>query len=394
MSSSKTLTLIILSLLALSSIYFIIVLQFQNGTMLILDSLTSETPQVLPPGPADSLIPLRQVYTKVWPLDMQVNRMTPFFWPLVSGILPELSLFGVYMAGQLVASETLIIVEGERRGNNGRVISYSTVWGLTWQNLPWGLVQPVYSFVHLLTASSSTPTITSVTGYTNAISSIPLAITTGYILPSVLMCIPSPQYISHQTHQALVFTWQLFPLWIGLAHAFFIKVSSTNAKNDPIKSLRNTYIFALLIACLSHLSIAGAVLALLYAPAPVQSYLQDILPPSFLPSNPALVFTPFPPHIPPFSKEQVSELSVGVLSLLQYDTIFAGFSSLLWASHLLHSCRRHHNVQSPTLGAVLLTLLFGPCGAALATMWKRDEEVFATAVRVPGKTVGNSKKDI
>lgn len=389
MSSSKAIAATTFSLLALSSIYFIIVLQFQNGTMLILDSFASQIPQVLPPGPAGALIPLRQVYTKVWPFDMQVNRVTPFFWPLVTGVLPELSLFGVYMAGQLVASEALLMIEGERRGNSGKVISYSTVWGLMWQNLPWGLVQPIYNFVHVLSASSSGLTPTSITGHTNAVSNIPVAIAIGYMLPSVMMCVPSPQYITHDTHQAFVFAWQLFPLWIGLAHAFFTKISPNSARNDPIKALRSTYVFALLIACLSHLSIVGLVLALLYGPSSVQSHLREVLPPSFLPSNPALVFTPFSPHFPPFVKAQVSELSIGVLSLLQYDTIFAGFSALLWATNLLHSRRSESNVLNAAFVAGLLTLIFGPCGAALATMWKRDEEIFAEARRV-----GRTKKDI
>ncbi|KAH9477175.1 Epoxide hydrolase ascI [Psilocybe cubensis] len=378
MFGSTALLAAVLAGLALSSIYFIIILQFQNGTMRILDIYTTHNPAILPPGPAGESIALRHIYTNIWPLDALINRLTPFFWTLVTGVLPELSLFGVYMAGQLVASETLLLLEGARRGNKGRVVSYSTLWGLAWQNLPWGFVQPVYNLVHVLGARySEDPTPMTITGTTDAIGSIPGAVVVGYILPSVIMCIPSPQYLSHDTHQALVFAWQLFPLWIWAAHTFITQLTPRSTWSNPIKALRNTYTFALLVACLSHLSIVALVLALIYGPADVQKHLRDTLPPSFLPSNPALVFTLFKP----FGKAQVSELAVGVLSLLQYDTVFAGFSALLWATHLLCSRRKNNDVLNVVLGGGILILLFGPCGAALATVWKRDEEVFAEAAR-------------
>jgi len=374
-------------LFAASSIYFIIVLQFLNGTMSLLDAYAATSPQYLPPTPAGKSILLRLKYTSFAPLDLMINRLTPFFWPLVTGALPELTLFGVYMGGQLVASEVLVVLEGERQGNQGRVVSYSTIWGLVWQNLPWGFIQPIYNAVHVITCTADSPTTVSVTGDAKGISTIPLAITIGYILPSVLMCLPSPDVVSHEAHQAFLFAWQLFPLWIGLTHLLLKAIlpsssyTSSRSQKTSISSLRKTYIFGLFLAASSHLITVSLALALIYAPSDVKSQLAFLIPSSFLPTTPSLIFTPFPPFTSP--QAIVSEVSIGIMSLLQYDTIFAGFSSLLWASYLASRVSTKSREQSTVLGrftrATVYTLLFGPCGAALAVMWKRDEDVFASA---------------
>ncbi|KAF9558635.1 hypothetical protein CPC08DRAFT_551727 [Agrocybe pediades] len=375
-NTAQKLTIAAMIVLAASSIYFIIVLQFLNGTMDILDSYAGGSPQYLPPTPAGNAVPLRLKYTSIVPLDLLINRLTPFFWPLITGAMPELTLFGIYMAGQVVASEVLVVVEGERSGNRGRAISYSTLWGLTWQNLPWGLIQPIYNTVHLVTGTAMTPTTASVSGNVKAISTIPWAITIGYIVPSLFMCLPSPQLISHETHQAFLFLWQLFPLWIGISHLVLKALVGTSAGSQrrSLSALRGTYTFGLFIATATHLSILSYVLVLTFGPSNVKGLLTLLIPPSFLPTTPSLVFTHFPPFTSPQAK--VSRVEIGIMSLLQYDTIFAGFSSLLWASYLAS-----RNFWSGFVRAAVYTILFGPCGAALAVMWKRDEDVFAAQAK-------------
>ncbi|KAF4612950.1 hypothetical protein D9613_010905 [Agrocybe pediades] len=370
-NTPRKLTIAAMIVLAVSSVYFILVLQFLNGTMDILESYAGH----LPPTPAGDAVPLRLKFTST-PLDGLVSRLTPFYWPLITGAMPELNLVGIYMGAQVVASEVLLLVDGERTGNRGRIFSYSTIWSLVWQNVPWGLVQPIYNAIHLITGPAKPPSTVSVSGNVKAISTIPWAITIGYIVPSVLMSLPSPQLISHETHQAFLFIWQFFPLWVGLAHVVlkaFVGFSS-DSQRTSLSALRRTYAFGLVVAGASHFSILFYVLALTFGPPNVKGIITSVIPPSFVPTNPSLVFSPFPPFTSPQAK--VSRVEVGIASLLQYDTIFAGFSSLLLASYLASRVSGTSS-SGGFVRAVAYTLLFGPCGAALAVMWKKDEGVFA-----------------
>jgi hypothetical protein len=116
-TANATKALLILS--ALAAGYCIIGLQVKNGTFDILAEMTSEAPRRLP-GSDELLV---QQYTKVWPLDFQLKELVTFFWPVVNGELPELSLFGAYIATQIVPVHVLVLLEGLRRGNKGKLIS-------------------------------------------------------------------------------------------------------------------------------------------------------------------------------------------------------------------------------------------------------------------------------
>lgn len=60
---------------------------------------------------------LRTVYSHIRPLDATLTSLIPFFWQVVTGETPELSLFGIYMGGQLLSCLALVLIEGERKGN-------------------------------------------------------------------------------------------------------------------------------------------------------------------------------------------------------------------------------------------------------------------------------------
>jgi len=105
---------------------------------------------------------------------------------------------------------------------------------------------------------------------------IPPSTVLGYAAPSVLMCLPSPAALSHETRQAAVAARQLFPLAIGLALA---------------------------VAGASHLLVLGAVL--------LRSWLHALVPSAFDARDPLRVLV----HVSSFSR---------VVGLLQCDAVFAG----------------------------------------------------------------------
>jgi hypothetical protein len=69
-----------------------------------------------------------------------------------------------------------------------------------------------------------------------------------------------------------------------------------------------------------------------------------------------------------------------ILRFLQWDLLTGGFAVLVWALTLRVSAQGRgmwaYEWIEGLIKVALLTLLSGPCGAAAAVMWERDELVF------------------
>lgn len=68
-------------------------------------------------------IPLKESYTRIEAIDKQLGVLALFFWPVVDGSTPALSLFCLQFQGEVVAVWSLFMLEGMRAGNKGRIIS-------------------------------------------------------------------------------------------------------------------------------------------------------------------------------------------------------------------------------------------------------------------------------
>lgn len=259
-----------------------------------------------------------------------------------------------------------------------------------WQNLPWGFIQPLYTVVHLLTSPISksvvSPSPAVISADPTALRTLPLALAFGLGIPSVLMCLSSPNIINHETKQLFLFIWQLFPLWIGLAHHLLIAIprelSSSSfsplkkvaaSRASTLRGLRSTYATALIVAAVIHWSIIFLVL--------FNSQLASlrIVPNILVASDPGAVFRLWPvvPNFAHFANiPQVSDIAEGFLVLLQYDTLFAGLGVLIWSMWLRHRARGGKSGLRILASAVTQIMVFGPCGAAVGMMWQRDEDVF------------------
>ena len=62
--------------------------------------------------------------------------------------------------------------------------------------------------------------------------------------------------------------------------------------------------------------------------------------------------------------------------LLQYDTFFAGLGVLTWSTWLCHRAQGRKFALRILASALVQTMVFGPCGAAVGMIWERDEVVF------------------
>jgi len=69
------------------------------------------------------MVPLVKTYTGVGPIDRQVTVLVSFFAPVVDSKNGALSLASVFGLGQFGAAWTLMMMEGSRQGNKGRVVS-------------------------------------------------------------------------------------------------------------------------------------------------------------------------------------------------------------------------------------------------------------------------------
>ncbi|OBT76673.1 hypothetical protein VF21_03918 [Pseudogymnoascus sp. 05NY08] len=376
MPISRLITIALLGLITVASIPCIMILHFRVGTFDLIESISQKAPHLLLGGPAV----LRTVYSHVEPLDAQLTSLIPFFWPLVTGAMPELSLFGVYMGGQLLSCLALVLIEGERKGNTWGAIGFPTIWATSWVFIPFGFVQPVHNLIHVLFSSlgraKGKVDANAISVNARRMVLLPVSLTLGYIIPSFVICLPSPEVVSHHSHQGLLIAWQFFAIWTAISQFVLTILVPDNIINwllgagespqrKAATALRYTYNFVLVVTGLTH----SLILVVVLCHAFIQSYSSATVDQL----HPLLVFQP----ISPFSNEKLEAFERGILSLLQYDTYFAGASSLIWALYL-YSCAKPDTTFLGLVGkASIFTVLFGPCGAALAVMKETDEAVFA-----------------
>jgi hypothetical protein len=97
--------------IALAAAYCIVAIQVQNTTF---DQLAANR---LPGAPSNADL----AYTGIGPLDKQISGMLYFAWIVVDGTSPTLSMFGIYLIGQVVPCSTIVLVEGLRKGSERTV---------------------------------------------------------------------------------------------------------------------------------------------------------------------------------------------------------------------------------------------------------------------------------
>jgi hypothetical protein len=108
-----------LVLLACAGFYTTAYMLLHNGTTDHLKALRGVEPHVLPGTTA----PLRRTYTGIEAVDARLAVLGSLFWVVVDGSAPNASLHGFMFAGQMAAAWGLLVLEGARRGNKGRLIS-------------------------------------------------------------------------------------------------------------------------------------------------------------------------------------------------------------------------------------------------------------------------------
>ncbi|KAH0422633.1 hypothetical protein CcaCcLH18_12711 [Colletotrichum camelliae] len=261
-------------------------------------------------------------FTTVRQLDSLLTMLVRFFQPIVQSTDLPLTLFSIFMAGQLLAVHMLIIVEGMRAGNRGKIVSYTTAWGMLWQLITFGVTLPLYFLAWLWT--SEIPSAASAFTFADAISIPPAegeTVTTawslGVLLPSILAGLPPTQFFSPYFQEAALAIWQAFPLWTGILQAILPKVATVpQARHETaetkIARFGRIYTFTLALATACHYGVVGYVVlkAESAAGVPPLEMLGQILRPTW-----------------PWSTAPMATLEKGILTLLQWDMYCASLAT-------------------------------------------------------------------
>jgi hypothetical protein len=269
------------------------------------------------------------------------------------------------------------------------MISIGT-YGFFVQNISFAISTPLYLFIHLVTSPISKPFTSAhassalfVSTYDLAI--IPISVTLGYIIPSLLTIFPAYSPIASPTHQYLVAFWQAFPFWTVLVQ-WTLKLfctlilghdTATKTEKSPQTAASTTYLnyagkvytFVLVFCMATHLP----------------AVLLSLLPPDIIPkSMPALAYlartsfsSAFIPQLP--LGQPIKDLAEGAHVFLLWDMYIGSTAGLLWAIVLYQNTSMGKQTVASNMPLVvkvmIWTVLGGPVAAWTILMWERDEVV-------------------
>jgi hypothetical protein len=243
---------------------------------------------------------------------------------------------------------------------------------------------PLYLFLHLLTSPTAKPfnstqasSLLSVSTYDLAI--IPVSVTLGYLIPSLLTVFPAFFDVASPGHQYLVAFWQAFPLWTLLVQwvsrllCVLILGQDTTAKPQTeasrtyLKYVGRVYTFTLLFCLATNL------------PAVVLS----LLPPDVIPDSMSwlayLARASFAStFIPPMPLGQpIHDMAEGAHIFLLWDMYIGSAAGLVWAIVLYQTASVGKKSATSNISLLLKTMIWailgGPVAAWTILMWERDE---------------------
>ncbi|TQN67220.1 Epoxide hydrolase aurD [Colletotrichum shisoi] len=314
-------------------------------------------------------------FTSLKPLDVLLTMLVRFFQSILTGSDPALTLFCIFLVGQLLAVHVVVQVEGLRAGNRGRLISYTALWGLAWQLFTFGAMLPVYFLVYIYTSPISAKAL-GPDAFAAAISvdpaqarALPGSLAIGFVLPTLLVALPSPSVIAPHTQQIAVAVWQGFPLWSGIAQAILSRLVGAGASGavpkpgkhtaaSGLADLRRIYALTLPATGLIFYGVLGYVFwASEWATDPARETLRAV----FVPPS-------------PFSQAKMASVERGTLALLQWDMYCAALATWSWIAYLSYQTKGVGRAVMDLGRLLVWSAVVGPGGAALAVVWGRDVE--------------------
>ncbi|KAJ5533128.1 hypothetical protein N7494_009680 [Penicillium frequentans] len=330
---------------------------------------------------------LKTVFTGIARVDRELMILTSFFYPAVDGQNATLLLHTVGFSGSFGSAWALVTMEAWRSGNRWKIITVPMVFGVMAQLKTFALWGPLYCGLHLATSITATkPTVQNIRIPRIIRFAIPIAYAIGYVIPSILMVLPAPNVISTDQKQIFIAVWQAWAISVGIMTTMAFYLLGPWIRDDTSTDHRGVYAFAFVYAAVAHLISWTISLATVVAPALFHDrYVQALHP-----SNVFLLPSPWNTAAFP-----VEDVSVAAHHFLRWDCLIGSACMQIWAVTLyVRACRiGGEPINWSVLGAkiVLLTILGGPIGSAVALMWERDNLICYGTKGVMGQENGPKK---
>lgn len=265
---------------------------------------------------------------------------------------------------------------------------YSTaVWGMLAQNAIFACTVPLYLILHL----STSPTVSSRSARDfsvdiASVSTIPLSMVLGFVVPAALMALPSPSILNYEQKQNFMAIWQVFPLVVALLQQVLKRtipflsslVTNKNKKSNSIRPLRLIYISAFILAGVPRVATMTLIA------------MSTLFPTLFAPEYKGVFGAARVLRVASVTPaEKMTSIGDGNLQLLQYDEMISNFALIVWAATLYLRVDPKERGVGGWLGLILRAVgvwaVAGPVGVTILCVWGRDEIVFAREDREHAK---------
>jgi len=199
----------------------------------------------------------------------------------------------------------------------------------------------------------------------------------GYVLPAVLMALPSPKIVTNNFQQLALVSWNLFPLlvsgllnFLGATIPVFSRRRNDLPASSPQEHLRVVRLVSfasLIVGAAVHVGVITVSISTVLFPALFDAkFLEEL--------SPASMF------LPPVTVQRGETVGDGVRSFFLWDQAFGYpvmISVMMVQLRTAVFSRGLSASWATLLGlAVLVTCIAGPGSACLALSWLRDEILF------------------
>ena len=257
---------------------------------------------------------------------------------------------------------------------------YSTVvWGLLAQNVIAACTIPIFLLMHLATSPTAAPkpSAAHLTVEIPSVITAPLSVIIGYWVPSVFQAFPAPSVIGFEAKQNYIALWQVFPINVSVLQyilplmlSFFTKPHPKNTKSTTasLKALRPAYIAAYVFAAVGRVTMFTLIAA--------NAWFPDLFAPEYrgtLSISEVMVAKSVSTTYRPRS------IGLGILLLLHYDEMCCAAAWVVWSVFIYFqtdSGEKSFSGRAMLIGTGLgAWAVAGPAGAAVVSVWGRDELV-------------------
>jgi hypothetical protein len=187
----------------------------------------------------------------------------------------------------------------------------------------------------------------------------------------VMLCLPSPSFVSLEQKQTWLTIWNVFPVPVTLTHHILSILAgpifahpryNASTIKSTLSSTKSIYAFAFSLATFTHIVSCSISLSSLLFP--------DLFSPGIAEElNPTRVFLPI-------MSCEYTEWPLGIHRLLQWDNFVGSTSVLAWAALLLLNAYQISGTKSKVplvLKVLSFSIISGYVGAAAILLWERDE---------------------